>query len=123
MCIKYAIDFIHLSFGPHELVTAISYFLIFTIMPLKKIYSALFLFCLFHSLHAQETATTSITLSKVRLDFKLDAKGAPVYAVYFNQQPVIQSSKMGFILIEDSLMDRGFELLGSETKKADETWK
>jgi len=78
---------------------------------------------LLHSLDAQETATTSVTLNKVRLDFKLDAKGSPVYSVYFNQQPVIQPSQMGFILIEDSLMDRNFELLGTESKKTDESWK
>ena len=79
-------------------------------MPLKKICSVLSMLFLLHSLDAQETATTSVTLNKVRLDFKLDAKGSPVYSVYFNQQPVIQPSQMGFILIEDSLMDRNFEL-------------
>jgi hypothetical protein len=92
-------------------------------MPLKKICSVLSMFFLLHSLDAQETATTSVTLNKVRLDFKLDAKGSPVYSVYFNQQPVIQPSQMGFILLEDSLMDRNFELLGTETKKTDESWK
>jgi len=92
-------------------------------MPFRKISSLLFMLFLQTGLYAQETGSTSITMNKVRLDFKLNAKGSPVYSVYYNQQPVIQPSSMGFILLEDSSMDKNFELLGTETKKVDESWK
>ena len=78
---------------------------------------------LLNSASSQETAITSVAMNKVRMDFKLDEKGAPVYAVYFNQQPVIQPSHMGFRLVEDSLMDRNFELMGTDKKSVDESWK
>ncbi|MFC3417544.1 glycoside hydrolase family 97 protein [Algoriphagus hitonicola] len=71
-------------------------------------------------LSAQEISSPdgSFTLS-----FSLDASGAPTYQLNFKDQPVIESSRLGLDLINDSVdLHMGFRILDTETTSLDETW-
>ena len=73
------------------------------------------------------TATYSQNLTasmdKVKLVFSLNEKGEPVYAVSFNDKPVIKPSQMGFVLSNDDNFSSNFGLTGSDTTSKDTTWK
>ncbi|WEK37985.1 MAG: glycoside hydrolase family 97 protein [Candidatus Pseudobacter hemicellulosilyticus] len=63
-------------------------------------------------------------MNKVQLDFRLDEKGIPTYAVQFGQQPVILPARMGFTLNgPDSNFSSGFVLTGVEQDSTDESWE
>ncbi len=72
---------------------------------------------------AQEKETPTARMGGVSLLFRLDETGAPLYEVYFNGQPVINASRMGFRIKDNHALDAGFVIIGSEKKTVDETWK
>ena len=76
-----------------------------------------------HAAKAQEIQLIKASMSKVRLEFILDAQGKPFYSVYYGEKPVIKPSALGFTLANDSAFDKHFELTGSEQTSVDETWK
>lgn len=61
-------------------------------------------------------------MNKVKMNFKLDEKGIPVYAVTFDNKNVILPSSMGFTITDAKPMTDDFELLGHDTISVDETW-
>ncbi len=64
------------------------------------------------------------TLGKVKLVFKLDEQGEPVYSVTYGDRAVILPSKMGFRLLEaDSAFTEGFVETGVERREVDTTWE
>ncbi|HLX65976.1 MAG TPA: glycoside hydrolase family 97 N-terminal domain-containing protein, partial [Puia sp.] len=64
------------------------------------------------------------TLGKVKLVFRLDGQGEPVYSVMYGDRAVILPSKMGFRLLEeDSLFYAGFVETSVERKEVDTTWE
>src|SRR5580658_8612483 len=64
------------------------------------------------------------TLGKVKLIFRLDGQGEPVYSVTYGDRAVILPSKMGFRLLEaDSLFYDGFVETGVERKEVDTNWE
>ncbi len=87
-------------------------------MVYKKI--IVFLACMLFILSAG--AQYSARMKKVKLDFSLSEKGSPMYAVYFNEKPVIKPSAMGFLLKDDPAMKEGFELMSSDSIIIDEEW-
>lgn len=73
---------------------------------------------------AQESQAISVSMNKVSLQFRLNEAGSPLYAISYNQQPVVKPSLMGVTLNEtDSVMDKGFTITGTEQTTADETWQ
>ena len=62
-------------------------------------------------------------MGKVRLNFSLDAGGEPVYSVSYGDKPVVLSSRLGFVLAEDSTFYKGFTLLGVERSTFDSVWQ
>ncbi|MBV4359642.1 glycoside hydrolase family 97 protein [Parasegetibacter sp. MAH-26] len=72
---------------------------------------------------AQEATTLNAGMERLKLEFVLDRSGTPNYAVYFNQKQIVKPSALGFALSDDSTFYKDFELLGSEKKTVDETWK
>lgn len=72
---------------------------------------------------AQDNKVIKVNFSKVRLEFMLDAAGKPIYSIYYGEKPVIKPSAMGFTLANDSALDKGFALTGSEQTSVDESWK
>src|SRR5579863_8345394 len=74
-----------------------------------------------YSVSAQEEMVQS---GKVKVVFRLDEQGEPVYSVTYGDKPVILPSKMGFRLKEaDSLFGAGFAVTGVERREMDTTWQ
>jgi hypothetical protein len=86
----------------------------------KAFVLALFVFFL-HDVRAQQPL--SAEMNKVKLSFSLDGEGSPVYAVSFSGRSVIRPSRMGFKLDKDSSFYKGFQLLGSEKRNVDDSWR
>jgi hypothetical protein len=73
-----------------------------------------------YSVSAQEEM---VQLGKVKLAFRLDGQGEPVYSVTYGDREVILPSKMGFRLRDaDSLFFEGFVMTGVERSETDTTW-
>jgi len=89
---------------------------------MKKIYICLLGLLISGPLLAQDNKTVNISLNKVKLEFMLDERGAPNYAVYFNNSPIVKKSKLGIALNEDVALANNFELLSTDKKQVDETW-
>src|SRR5579863_9237865 len=93
-----------------------------TIMP-KSLFACLLSFFLLQTIMAQQNATLETSMNKVKVSFALDAKGTPVYQVFFDNKAVMLPSHLGFVLSNDSTFYKDFELTGSEKKSFDETWQ
>jgi alpha-glucosidase len=53
----------------------------------------------------------------------IDAEGRPGYAVTRSGKPVIEESRLGFILANAPKLERGFRLAGVERRSGDSTWE
>jgi hypothetical protein len=91
-------------------------------MRMKKIFSCLIGLAVCGCVYAQGDNDIQATMNKVKLDFKLDADGRPVYDVFYGQQPVIKPSRLGIKLLDDSNFDDHFEIKATERKTVDDTW-
>jgi len=70
---------------------------------------------------AQQSLTA--TQNNIRLEFRLDASGRPVYSVFYRNKPVIRPSTMGFVLENNDLsFSQGFTLAGSQSSSYDSSW-
>ncbi|MFG6687380.1 glycoside hydrolase family 97 protein [Mariniflexile sp. HNIBRBA6329] len=59
----------------------------------------------------------------ISLEFSINSEGEPTYKVFYKNKTVIKSSKLGFTLKASENLNKGFELLDSETATFNETWK
>lgn len=70
---------------------------------------------------AQEISSPN---GELQMAFGLDASGAPTYQLSYKNQAVIQSSRLGFDLKNDSIdLIQGFRIVDSEESLSDETWE
>jgi hypothetical protein len=90
---------------------------------MKKIFICLLSVAVYGGLKAQGSQPIQAEMSKVHLEFKLDANGRPVYSVRYGLQPVINPSVMGINLADGNNFDNHFEIAGTERKTVDETWE
>ncbi|HTI57704.1 glycoside hydrolase family 97 protein [Mucilaginibacter sp.] len=90
---------------------------------MKLICTLLLSLTLVYNVQSQDNPSLKTKLEKVRLEFTLNAEGAPYYAVYYADKDIIKPSAMGFTLAEGAGLDKNFEITGSETSSFDETWK
>ena len=90
---------------------------------IKYFFSLVFIFFLCYYANGQIKNTLNIGMGKTALSFTIDDKGTPVYAVSFNNKPVINSSKLGFALKNMNALDAGFEITKTDTLSVDETWQ
>ena len=90
-------------------------------MPFKKLVTLLLLISA--AIYSSAQNNESIENGKVKLSFQLNNEGSLMYSVFFNNKPVILSSRLGFILKEDSTFYKGFQMSGTEKKSVDETWQ
>ncbi|MEP6615958.1 MAG: glycoside hydrolase family 97 protein [Ginsengibacter sp.] len=65
----------------------------------------------------------SISMQKVKLVFTVDQQGTPLYAVSFDQKTIIQTSSLGFTLVNDDNFNNNFQIINSEKKSVDESWQ
>src|SRR6185437_5390107 len=89
-------------------------------MILKRAFIFLFFISLLYNASAQ---VITASMQKVKMDFTLDKDGAPVYSVSYDQKAIIKPSALGFIFLNNDNFSSNFEILGSENKSVDETWK
>ena len=87
---------------------------------MKQVFVLLLSIILFTATYSQNLTAS---INKVKLVFSLNEKGEPVYAVSFNDKPVIKPSQMGFVLSNNNNFSNNFELTGSDTTSKDTTWK
>jgi hypothetical protein len=90
---------------------------------MKKIFTCLLTLIIYSSTKAQAVPPVMAAMDKVHLEFRLDAAGRPVYAVFYGDKPVIKPSLMGIKLLNDSSFDAHFIITGTERKTVDETWE
>ena len=86
----------------------------------KKDITVLFSFFLVTVLSAQPIVVGN---QKVKLNFNLNNNGVPFYSVSFDQKIVIKPSALGFTFVNNDNFNNSFEILSSERKPVDETWK
>jgi len=83
-----------------------------------------FIFLFFISLLGNDSAQViTASMQKVKMDFTLNKEGVPVYSVSYDQKIIIKPSALGFIFVNNDNFNSNFEVLGSENKSVDETWK
>jgi hypothetical protein len=87
-------------------------------MVLRKIFTGLIILVGFHYAQAQ-----TVEMGKVRLTFSLDHAGRPLYAVDYDNHPVILPSSTGFALADDPAFYKDFKLLSTTTNSVDENWQ
>ncbi len=96
----------------------------FKIIIMKRIFLlAIFVCLLGQTAFLQGTKTLTATNHKVKLEFSVDEKGIPQYAVLLDATPVILASRLGFKLNGGIQLDSNFAIVSSHTKLVDETWK
>ena len=88
----------------------------------KKQFIFLFFFVIILS-GVKAQAPVSVSMNKVRLAFVLTENGAPSYTVSFDEKPVIQPSRLGFVLKDAPAMDGNFEIIKTDTLSFDQTWQ
>jgi hypothetical protein len=93
-------------------------------LPYKVIacFCLLFCFC-FVKAQGGGGGRETVQLGKVKLTVDLDGVGTPVYAVSFGDKPLVSSSRLGFVLKEDSTFYKGFSWKGVERKSVDASWE
>jgi glucan 1,4-alpha-glucosidase len=93
-------------------------------MPVKKLFSFFIVVC-FSCLNvsAQQKNTAEASLGKIKLEFNLDANGVPSYNVLFAGKKVILSSRLGFRINNNVLLDSNFIVIKTSSRSVDETWK
>ena len=90
---------------------------------MRKIFICLISLFIFGGAKAQGIGPISASMNKVKLNFVLDAEGRPVYSVYFEDKPIINTSRLGIKLADDSAFDKHFEITGSEKTMVDDYWE
>lgn len=86
----------------------------------KKAITVLFSVFLFTGVSAQNITAE---MQKVKMGFTLNKEGAPVYSVSYDQKTIIQPSVLGLIFTNNDTFNNNFQIIGSEKKSVDETWK
>ncbi len=80
-------------------------------------------FAAFHFGSSFAQQTISLSMNKVKLEWRLTKDGTAEYAVFFNSKPVIEPSPLGFVLKDDIKLNKDFQVLKIDSSITDETWK
>lgn len=86
---------------------------------MKHFFSVFLVFAM-SLVHAQSIQSPS---GKISINFKLTAKGQPIYSVNYKDKSVIRESALGIKLKEKPALDANFEILTSKTAAFNESWK
>ena len=89
----------------------------------KNFAHIIFINCFPWSFRTGQEKYLHTNMNKVKLTFILDENGRPGYAIFFDQKPVILPSLMGFTFTNNISFDHDFELVSTDKKSVDETWK
>ncbi|MBR5703806.1 MAG: glycoside hydrolase family 97 protein [Bacteroidales bacterium] len=86
------------------------------------LFAALALSCGKKQITTENTIVNRSPDGTLEMAFGLTAMGEPVYSLSHKGWSVILPSKLGFILMDGSELQKGFSLTGSEICTIDETW-
>ncbi|MBI1780956.1 MAG: glycoside hydrolase family 97 protein [Sphingobacteriales bacterium] len=86
-------------------------------MRIISLFTACFL--ILFTVSAKEISSPS---GKIKLNVELNQAGQPFYSVTYNNKTVIQSSALGFVLINGDNFYSGFEILDDAITSVDENW-
>ncbi len=89
----------------------------------KKIFAFLLSIGLTTAGMAQGNNPVTISMNNVKLEFTLDQNGTPYYSAFYKDKPVIKKSSMGFKLLNDVNLYSNFEIISTDKKTVDESWK
>jgi hypothetical protein len=88
---------------------------------MKNIILKCFCFIAFISIaNAQELKSPNGNLN---IKFKLNSAGTPVYSLSYKQKPVIQESKMGFVIKPNISFNENFKIMETEFHSENNTWQ
>ena len=57
------------------------------------------------------------------MEFRLDKNGSPIYSLHFKNKPVLQESKMGFVLKSDIALNQDFQIIDTMFQSENSVWK
>jgi alpha-glucosidase len=60
---------------------------------------------------------------RLMVGVRVDGEGRPEYAISRGDAPIVEWSRLGFILEDRPKLERGFELVGHEQSSFDDTWE
>ena len=92
-------------------------------LPYKVIACFCLLLCFCFVKGQGSSGRETVQLGRVKLTVELDGAGTPVYGVSFGDKPLVLSSRLGFVLNEDSTFYKGFSWKGVERKSVDASWQ
>lgn len=73
---------------------------------------------------ASEAIGSAVSPGKVlQVTVNLDGEGRPSYAIARHGEPVIEASRLGFLLTDAPKLERNFKAVGSVTRSFDATWE
>ncbi|MEZ4918356.1 MAG: glycoside hydrolase family 97 protein [Saprospiraceae bacterium] len=93
---------------------------------MKRIHHLIFLIALSSSIWQCTQSKEDVVYSpdgKLAIHFDLSESGEPTYSVSYDNEPVIQPSKMGFELRDQNALASGFEVVKIDTETVSETWE
>lgn len=90
---------------------------------MKKLLICLLSLTIGGQIMAQEARTLTAGQDKVKLEFMLDTEGRAGYSLYFSGKTVIEHSRLGIELVNDSAFNRQLEIIGTEKKQVNEHWQ
>jgi alpha-glucosidase len=79
-------------------------------------------FCTRKSEQNNQQVTISSPDGAIQILFQLK-DGSPFYSVQRESKPLLNDSRMGFLLKELPALDKDFEIVSAEKTSFDETWK
>lgn len=68
-------------------------------------------------------ATAASPDGSIRVTLTTDGDGRPYYSVTRNGKPLIDPSRLGFLLTDAPKLERGFAIASQQTSSADSTWE
>jgi len=90
---------------------------------MKKIFTCIPGLFLALQLSAQQVLPITVGMNKVKMEFMLDARGRPMYSVSYDQKAVINPSRLGIKILNETGLDSNFTVTGTEKTSVDEHWK
>ncbi|MEJ2128182.1 MAG: glycoside hydrolase family 97 protein [Woeseiaceae bacterium] len=60
---------------------------------------------------------------RIEFDVSIDSRGAPVYAVRFDDEVIVADARLGLRFAEHPGLDTGLEIAGASRNQSDETWE
>lgn len=92
-------------------------------MSFKKEFLFLVIVALYSVNVSAQTNAVSTSMNKIKLDFTVGESGVAKYSVSYSAKPIINASRLGFVLSGSMKLDSNFKVLSIDSTAVDDTWK